>query len=127
MTNAPAPWHFDHNRDEITIYADNDWPIARLLEHNDFHNGWLISAAPTMLAALKNIRDCRNGKHNFEEAWRWVDDAIAAAERTKLPGHGDALAALKKIRDVTGTSTEAWHIANDAITKAEPPLKPDSC
>ena len=77
-TNAPAPWHFDHNRDEITVYADNDWPVARLLEHNDFHNGWLISAAPTMLAALQ------------------------------------------KIRDVTGTSTEAWHIANAAIAKASP-------
>lgn len=53
MTHAPAPWHFDSNRDEVTIYADNDWPVARLLEHGDVDNARLIAAAPRMLELLR--------------------------------------------------------------------------
>ncbi len=53
--HAPAPWHFDHNRDEFTVYADNDWPIARLLDLNDKKHARLIAAAPDLLAALKAV------------------------------------------------------------------------
>ena len=51
--HTPGPWHFDQNRDEVTVYADNDWPVARLLEMGDTSNAQLIAAAPDMLAALK--------------------------------------------------------------------------
>ena len=37
----------------MTVYADNDWPVARLLEMGDTSNAQLIAAAPDMLAALK--------------------------------------------------------------------------
>lgn len=54
--HTPAPWHCDQSADEFTIYADNDWPIARLLEHGDRKNAQLIAATPDLLAALSNVR-----------------------------------------------------------------------
>lgn len=53
--HTPGPWHFEQNRDEVTIYANNDWPVARLLEMNDVLNATLIAAAPDLLKALKAV------------------------------------------------------------------------
>jgi hypothetical protein len=32
--HRPLPWHADHDGAEYTIYADNDWPLARVLGAN---------------------------------------------------------------------------------------------
>jgi hypothetical protein len=29
VPHRPLPWHWDGYDDEFTIYADNDWPIAK--------------------------------------------------------------------------------------------------
>ena len=69
MTHIPAPWHFDRNRDEITIYADNDWPIAHLIGFGHAGTARLIAAAPELLDALK---------HCVIERSEWLDEARAA-------------------------------------------------
>jgi len=75
--HAPAPWHFDHNRDEFTVYADNDWPIARLLDLNDIKHAMLIAAAPELLAALKAVVAIADRRTDEFDAAR---AAIAKAE-----------------------------------------------
>lgn len=58
MTHAPLPWHFDSNRDEVTIYADNDWPIARMIGHCDVQNARRIVEAVNRTApAATNTND----------------------------------------------------------------------
>mgnify|MGYP001584742398 CR=1 FL=1 len=56
MSNAPKPWHFDHSADEVTIYADNDWPIARMLEPNDRQFARLIVSAVNAYDGLAGTR-----------------------------------------------------------------------
>ena len=61
MRNAPKPWHFEQNRDEVTVCADNDWPIARMVEPNDKQFASLIVRAVNsyddMLVTLRHCLD----------------------------------------------------------------------
>ena len=73
--------------------------------------------APDGIAKLRAARTAWHEKNGVPISQEYADFLTAIgeleSERTAL------LEALKRIRSVVGTSTEAWHIADGAIRKAE--------
>ena len=96
MKHTPAPWKFKPNYDNRldadiekdgiagTIRSESGWNIARIWQLSESSaNAQLISAAPELLAACKNVLDIINSYQHIPaqfKACQMLQDVIKKAE-----------------------------------------------